>query len=198
MLLRIIFALLFFTSMNAQAETYKFCFEDWEPYASVDKSGKPFGTTVDIVQEALKQLGHEAQFELIEVSQRCTAMVKEGQKDGFFFATMDSEDESSKFPKVKTSTEYWILSAIVPEDSPLQKFTNLAEFKGKTFGTVTGYEYNDEINNEKKNWKIDEAPIAAQNMKKLSAKRIDFTIDDPAWALIEMKKKQFEVPYFDA
>lgn len=108
MFFQLLMSALVFVSLRANAETFKFCFEDWEPYASVDGNGKPFGTTVDIIQEALQQLGHEAQFELIEVSQRCTAMVKEGQKDGFFFATLDSEDESAKFPKVKTSTEYWI------------------------------------------------------------------------------------------
>ncbi len=54
MFIRYILCLVVFFTIHASADTFKFCFEDWEPYASVDKNGKASGTTVDIVQEALK------------------------------------------------------------------------------------------------------------------------------------------------
>ena len=166
----------------AQAASFKFCYEEWEPYAS----GTPAkGTTLDILKKVATDLGHTFEFIQINASSRCQKEVVDGKIDGMLFGSTEAESGMiySAIP-----TEYWIIAVITGEASTHTSFTDFNAFKGKSFGKVSGYEYPEDVSKHFPMFKMDEVPEADTNLKKIAAGRVDFTADDPIWAQLAAKR----------
>lgn len=178
-----------FTSINSNADTFKFCGEDWEPYL-FEKDGKYIGSTIDALDMALKEQGHTLQFEKVVSVERCNNMVKAGEVDGSLFSAKGEAKGTEIF--VNTPIEYWVVSAIVQGESKLTSYSSLEQFDDLIVGVVKGYEYPEVIMKHKFK-KTDMITSSEQNLVKLSGKRIEVIFDDPVWALAIKKNKSLNL-----
>lgn len=163
------------TPALGHADDIAFCFEEWRPFSYVDETGALAGIQIEIDRTALDRAGLTASYEELPYS-RCVAAVEAGTYD----AMLLTSDEPSLVESA-ASTVLWQVGVLVNEAYPADSFDGLDDFTGTTVGLVQGYEYPDAVA-DFDGWTVEEVADASANLRKVSAGRIDLTIDDVPWA----------------
>ncbi len=156
----------------ARAETVRFCYNVWEPYAYRDGDALT-GVSIAILREAAKRAGLAAEF--VEYPwNRCLQSVRDGEID----AIMDAA-ERAEFLQGPTSYSAYSNTFWVASDSAIATFSFEA-LRGRTVGLVKGYSYPDDLLNGLKTAEaaIDYAVDDQANIRKLAFGRVDAIVAD--------------------
>ena len=168
LLLPILFVL---GSFAAHAATITAAQDPWAPFVQKDTSSP--GVSVEIIVEAFKTQGHTVNFKIMPWS-RSLEEVKAGRVD-VLVATWYTEDRTSYLkysePYLENSLKF------IKRSGDSFEYSGIDSLKGKTVGIVRNYGYGDEFLNAKA-FKKPEANDIVSNAKKLTAKRIDLTLED--------------------
>jgi len=168
LLLPVIFVL---GSFAAHAATITAAQDPWAPFVQKDASSP--GVSVEIIVEAFKTQGHTVDFKVMPWS-RSLEEVKAGRVD-VLVATWYTEDRTSYLkysdPYLENSLKF------IKRSGDSFEYNGIDSLKGKTVGIVRNYGYGDEFLNAK-TFKKPEANDFVSNAKKLTAKRIDLTLED--------------------
>ncbi|QNM97249.1 substrate-binding periplasmic protein [Chitinimonas koreensis] len=180
-------ALLLALSMPLQAAKYVVCGVEWVPFTIPGGGGFDRGVTVEVHTEAFKRIGSEVEFRNVPW-ERCKSSVAKGE----YTALMDgSADPAAGLIVGPVPNAFYPTAIFVRKDFPGDTFSWEA-MKGKTVGTVRGYEYSEKV--EKfTGWRRDEATNDEQSMDKLKGKRYDYLLTDTFTAMAMSKKLGFEV-----
>ncbi|WP_018150726.1 substrate-binding periplasmic protein [Leeia oryzae] len=169
-----------------QARTLTMCYDNWKPYAFIDAHDHITGITIEILQTAAKTLGHDLR-PVYSSYDACRRLVRSGNVDIKLFS---SGDEDQDLPHLARSTEYWLIAAVVPAESPQTSFSDMRMFAGKTAGLVQGYVYPDSMT-QFKDWKSIHTSLESEtNMNLLQLGRIDVTFDDYYWLKDEISQRK--------
>ena len=170
----------------SHARTLTLCYDNWKPYAFIDAHNHITGITIDILQAAAKNLGHDLR-PVYSSYDACRRLVRSGNVDIKLFS---SGDEDQDLPHLAQSTEYWLVAAIVRADHPDSRFTGMHMFAGQTAGLVQGYVY-PEVTNRFKDWKDIHASLESEtNLNLLQLGRVDVTFDDYYWLQDEISQRK--------
>lgn len=154
---------------NAQDDKIRYCFNAWPPYI-YSKDGKAAGLSIEMLDEASRRAGLEAEyFEL--PWKRCLLQVRQGGMDAAIGAAKRDEYIQGPASYSVYSNTFWVQT-----DSTIRSF-DLAAFSGKTVGLVTGYVYPDELVKNPP-YAIDYSVDDETNMRKLAAGRVDAIVAD--------------------
>ncbi|MDK2126860.1 substrate-binding periplasmic protein [Parachitinimonas caeni] len=165
------------SSAHAGSSLFRVCFEEWEPYAYIGPDHKIQGISVDILRKAAEGKGWRLDFQAMPYA-RCVKEVEAGKRDIKLFA---NPDEMPGLPRVATSTEYWMVAAVVHNSAPLDQYRDIQQFSGFQVGRVNGYEMPEPIASFR-DWKEILAPGPEENLKLIHHQRIDATFLDLMWA----------------
>ncbi|WP_135081884.1 transporter substrate-binding domain-containing protein [Terasakiella sp. SH-1] len=171
------------------------CTESWPPYyAMKNEQDQPVGIAVDMAHAISAQLNRPLKFDIIPFS-RCMNGVKKGEYDAIVGVT--HYDEGVVIGR--NYALFWVLTAYVHTDDPLERFTSLEDFNDKTWLKVDLYEYPDEINNFT-GWNImnyrdksDSEQDDFRGFKMVDHKRADVYLEDYFWAQNALKGKAYGV-----
>jgi polar amino acid transport system substrate-binding protein len=161
--------------------------DDWAPYSS-KVGGDAKGFAVDVVREAFKAAGIDANFVAVPYV-RCMAMAKSGEVAGCFDAARNSELEADYLwhakPLFKAKVNIYALAE--------SKESNLTikSLEGKAVGVTNSYEYGEQFDSNKL-IKKDAANQDELGFKKLMAGRFPYMVayELPANAVFA-KNKEF-------
>ena len=158
-------------SFAAHAATITAAQDPWAPFVQKDASSP--GVSVEIIVEAFKTQGHTVDFKIMPWS-RSLEEVKAGRVD-VLVATWYTEDRTSYLkysdPYLENSLKF------IKRSGDSFEYNGIDSLKGKTVGIVRNYGYGDEFLNAK-TFKKPESNDFVSNAKKLTAKRIDLTLED--------------------
>ena len=155
--------------------------DDWYPY-SAKIGGKAVGMSVDIVQAAYRAAGTDVTFAVVPFN-RGMVLTKSGTYAGVFNGSPnDAVNRDYLVPKnaVATSRQVVLARTGLP-------FKDGKSFNGKVLTLTLGYTYPTDITNDPLN-KVEYASADINNLKKIAARRADFTIIDRMVALSLLQK----------
>lgn len=167
--LLITIVLLSFTLEGVSAEKLVFATSDWPPYIFMENN-QPTGIHVEIVREACKRLGFEADIKVVPWA-RAVKYVEEGQQATAIFSLKKNAERTEflYFPTEPIDIEKNVL--IAQKQSAIQA-NSLDALKDKMIGVVRGYTYDPKFDSNE-TLKKEEAVDDVQMMKKLDKRRTD-------------------------
>lgn len=177
---------------NCQAETFRFCFERWEPYAYTDNKKGVTGESIELVKLAAKIGGANVSFSELPFV-RCLAAVDAGQFD-FVLHT----DKYESIPFIELPINYWHLTFAVLNASAI----NSLNFDDKKRVLVSwSYHYPTEVTTfltakeakliKAKHYTKDKASVLAL-FQHLLHERVDLMLVDRVWA--DKKISELQLP----
>ncbi|HYE49142.1 MAG TPA: transporter substrate-binding domain-containing protein [Azospirillaceae bacterium] len=122
---------------GAAAGPVRFCYSDWVPY--VTGADGPEGISVDVLTEAARRIGREATFTGLPWA-RCLAETSRGGFDAAMDAVPRAGYVSGRHSYIFSYEGFWVRA-----DDPLERFTDIAEFSGRTVNLIQGWWYVDEV-----------------------------------------------------
>lgn len=173
-------ALLLFwlTLASAQArEQFTVCFDDWAPYAAYTPERGHHGITVTLMREIFSDMGLGLKLQSATQS-RCVAAAHAGRIDIMLFG--DKEALPAHWLATTIPTEFWLVGAWVPQQSPLQRYEQLSQFNGLRVAMVTDYIYPAPIHGYH-GWRSVMVGDAIDGVRQLAARRVDVMFDDLIW-----------------
>lgn len=144
---------------------------DYPPFSDV---GRPqLGFANELLMTAMGRAGYEIEIAMIPWS-RALAGVQDGTYDILTCVWKTPERE-----KFLTFTAPFAVNRLVFAQRANEDFVynSLTDLTGRTIGTIPGYAY-DEAFLKATNFKREEAANVATNLRKLSAGRLDLTVED--------------------
>lgn len=167
--LSIIIILLSFTLKGVSAEKLVFATSDWPPYIFMENN-QPTGIHVEIIREACKRLGFEADIQVVPWA-RAMKYVEEGQQATAIFSLKKNAERAEflYFPIEPIDIEKNVL---VAQKQSATQVGNLGDLKDKMIGVVRGYTYDPKFDSNE-TLKKEEAVDDIQMMKKLDKQRTD-------------------------
>jgi len=177
-----------FTSAAAQAEIVTAAQDPWPPF--VQEGDNP-GISVEIAQQALKTQGYDLRMKLMPWS-RAMNEVKNANID--LIVSAWKTDERTKFLRYSEPYASNQIKFITLADNNFE-YNGLASLKGKSVGVARGYGYGDEFNADK-SFKRPIANDLIANLRKLSSKRIDMTLEDEIVAKATMAANGLDTSKF--
>lgn len=169
-------------------EKLRVCYDDWPPYAAYTPAQGHHGLTLSLMRQIFGELHIEISFQSATQS-RCLQAAQAGQVDLMLFGDQQLLPE---WGRSQTPTEFWLLTAWVPQDSPLHQYTDIQQFQGLRVGMVRDYVYPEPIasyNDWLPIWQND----AINNLRQLSAKRLDVFFEDLFWTRRMRQQKHLAV-----
>lgn len=163
--------LLFWTGLAA-AETLTLVAEnDWYPYAA-DRNGEAQGISVDIVRAVYAAVGVEVQFTLMSYA-RCMELLDLGEEVGCFNTPDDDAIRQTQLlPEHALEVSPAFIYARADHDADE---LSLAQLGGRAVGIVNGYRYGNAFMQDPHILR-EYAASDLQNLKKLSAGRLDYIV----------------------
>ncbi|MFD2263869.1 substrate-binding periplasmic protein [Lacibacterium aquatile] len=144
---------------------------DYPPFSDVASPQQGFAN--ELLTAALRRAGHEVEVEMLPWS-RALAGVQDGTYDILtcVWRTPDRE-------KTMLFTEPFAVNRLVFAKRTNEPFAyrDLRDLNGKTIGTIPGYAYDEDFL-KAASFKREEAASVVTNLRKLSAGRIDLTVED--------------------
>ncbi|SCA58017.1 putative ABC transporter, substrate-binding protein, family 3 [Candidatus Terasakiella magnetica] len=193
----LLFGIVLFKSAASFAEEkpLKICTESWPPYYALkDDQGEAQGIAVDIAKEIAQRLNRPLSFDIIPFN-RCLAGVEKGGYDGIVGVTPYDEGVIVG----KNHALFWVMTAYVHSADPIERFTSLDDFNGKTWLKIDTYEYPEEISNFK-GWNVmnfrdksDTQEDDYRGFMMVHHKRADVYLEDYFWAQNALKDKSYAV-----
>jgi polar amino acid transport system substrate-binding protein len=145
--------------------------DPWAPFVQKDNANP--GVSVEIITEAFKSQGHTVDFKIMPWT-RALNEVKSGKVD-VLVATWFTNERTS-FLKYSDPYLENSLKFIMRKGEGFE-YNGLDSLSGKTVGIIRNYGYGDEFL-AATNFKKPEANDLIANAKKLTAKRVDLTLED--------------------
>lgn len=155
---------------------------EWPPFTGEKLLNQ--GVIVDIVKQAFKNSGHELKVDIVPWD-RAMASTKSGQTDvmvGLWYSDKRAKDYIFSKPFL-----YNRIVFIKRSDDSFE-FNGLEGLKGKNVGVVRNYSYNDAFKAATHFIKPETSNLQS-NLKKLSAGRIDLTLEDEIVARYILNKE---------
>jgi polar amino acid transport system substrate-binding protein len=175
------------SSVGISAEKLVFFTADWPPYVLV-KDGELTGIHVEIVREACKRLGFEADVRLVPWA-RAVKYAQDGQTTGIFTPKKTAErSEFLYFSSEPIGTEKNVLVALKQR---ALKANHLDDLKDKSFGLVRNYSYSQEFDNYQ-GLKKEEAVDDVQMLMKLDKGRNDLATGEEGALKFIVKQKHLQ------
>lgn len=179
---------------TADVEVLTICYEPWEPYIYKDDSGEVLGVAVELMNEALAELGYKAKYKEMPF-RRCVSSVRNDHSDIAMPITAgknDIHDSSTVFA-------HWTLAAIVPADSPLKSPVSLAQLMDERVIIIDGYDYPPKITRwfeshpsvVEVSYSSDGSGLVPFNM--LELKRADVFVEDNYWSENLIQEEGFDL-----
>ena len=161
----------------------------WAP--CVQAGEEMLGVSVEIVTEAFKTQGYRVDLKLMPWS-RSLEELKSGRVDSSV-AVWFTEERSTFL----AYSEPYLENAVkfIKRRNDDFEYNGIESLNGKTVGVIRNYGYGDEFLNAK-SFRKPASNDFVSNAKKLSAKRIDLTIEDELVAKYELAKAGFKVEDF--
>lgn len=180
--------LLVLFSIPAYSEVITAAQDPWPPF--VNEGGNP-GISVELVAAAFKSQGYQLDMKLMPWK-RAMSEVKEANID-VLIAVWHTKDraKSMTFSEPYASNK---LKFITRADDSFE-YKGLDSLKGKSVGVARGYGYGDDFVSST-HFQRPEANDLVANLKKLSAKRIDMTLDDEIVAKAQISANGLDVNRF--
>ena len=169
----------------ATGRTLQACYDMWPPYIYTDAQQKIRGITADIITEAAKANGYDIRFTYRAYS-ACRKLVRDGGMDMKLFS---SGGEDADLAPLHVTTEYWVLAAVVRQDSPHVSYTGIDMFRQDKIGLVTDYAY-PKVMEPLKGQDPDYADVIDTSLDRLIKKRIDVAFDDSVWLHDTLRQQQ--------
>lgn len=156
----------------ATAETLTLVAEnDWYPYAA-DRNGEARGISVDIVRAAYAAVGVDVQFKLMSYA-RCMEVLDLGEEVGCFNTP---DDDAIRLAQLLPEHALDINPAFIyTRVDNVTDTLSLAQLGGKVVGIVNGYRYGNAFMQDP-DILHEYSPSDLQNLKKLSAGRLDYIV----------------------
>lgn len=173
-----IFILLLASSVQAKGEKYDFVTLDFPPLEYLNKKGEPIGAAVEIVQQVMKELGHEVKITVLPWA-RAVAKMKLGEADAIFTAYKTAD----RLKFMEYSDEILInqfISLYTVADSPVIFSGDLKLLKDQVFGIVSNISYGEQFDKLRADnfLKAQRVERLELNFRKLAKKRIDIVINN--------------------
>jgi polar amino acid transport system substrate-binding protein len=144
---------------------------DYPPFSDI---GRPqLGFANELFTTAIRRAGYEVEIVMLPWS-RALAGMQNGTYDILTCVWKTPEREKSMVFTAPFAVNRLVFAQRAHEDFVYQ---SLADLTGRTIGTIPGYAY-DEAFLTATNFKREEAANVATNLRKLSAGRIDLTVED--------------------
>lgn len=144
---------------------------DYPPFSDL---GRPqLGFANELLLSAMRRAGYEIEIDMMPWS-RALAGVQDGTYDILTCVWLTPDRQ-----KIMAFTAPFAVNRLVFAKRAGEGFAyrGLADLTGRTIGTIPGYAY-DEAFLKASNFKREEAATVATNLRKLSAGRIDLTVED--------------------
>ncbi|EEX94857.1 putative amino acid ABC transporter, periplasmic amino acid-binding protein [Vibrio orientalis CIP 102891 = ATCC 33934] len=164
--------------------------DPWAPFVQKDKANP--GVSVEIITEAFKSQGHSVDFKIMPWT-RALNEVKSGKVD-VLVATWFTNERTS-FLKYSDPYLENSLKFIMRKGEGFE-YNGLDSLSGKTVGIIRNYGYGDEFLSAT-NFKKPEANDLIANAKKLTAKRVDLTLEDELVAKSTLSAAGMNLDDFD-
>lgn len=163
---------LLFAAGLATAETLTLVAEnDWYPYAA-ERNGEARGISVDIVRAAYAVVGVDVQFKLMSYA-RCMELLDLGEEVGCFNTP---DDDAIRLAQLLPEHALDINPAFIyTRADNVADTLSLAELGGKVVGIVNGYRYGNAFMQDPHILR-EYSASDLQNLKKLSAGRLDYIV----------------------
>lgn len=164
--------ILLFAAASGSAETLTLVAEnDWYPYAA-DRNGEARGISVDIVRAAYELVGVEVEFKLMSYA-RCMELLDLGEEIGCFNTP---DDDSIRLAQLLPEHPLDINPAFIYTRTDNDAGAlSLEQLGGKAVGIVNGYRYGNAFMQDPDILR-EYSPSDLQNLKKLSAGRLDYIV----------------------
>lgn len=172
----------------AKAETVTAAQDAWPPFIATNGQS---GVSVELVRAALATQGYELKMSIMPWS-RALIEAQSGDLD-LLVATWKTQ-KREKFLRFSEPYATNRITFISRSDSPFE-YTNLDNLTGMSIGIIRHYGYNDTFN-QANNFQRYPATDLIANLKKLSRRRIDITLDDEIAARALMKAEGFDPSEF--
>ena len=155
-----------------------------DPYPPfVDQSDPQEGLSLAIIRAAYKTQGYTVKMEFVPWA-RAKSLTIEGKYD--ILPDCWVNDENKKTMLFSDPYAVNVVKFVKNADDPFE-YTGLESLKGKKIGTVRGYNYSDAFRDSQDFIKEDVADLIT-NIKKLTGKRIDLTLEDEIVAKVQITK----------
>ncbi len=182
---------------SALADTVTIRADHWYPMNGTPGASNP-GFMIEIAQQTLAKGGHTVDYALMPW-ERAVYSAQKGQIDCVVGA-YKSDAPDLLFPENSQGVD--TVEAYVNKGSPW-RFTTLDALKSVKLGAISGYGYGDEVDAYiEKNPQLVQLTVGEtaleQNIKKLSAKRIDVLIESPAVFNAKLKDLKLEGKFDEA
>ncbi|MBD1556742.1 transporter substrate-binding domain-containing protein [Vibrio sp. S9_S30] len=161
----------------------------WAPFSM---SGKDKGIAVDIVTEAFKSQGYDLKFKLMPFS-RAIHEVKKNRVD-VLIATWYIEERAT-YLEYSDPYFYSKVKFIKLKGDPFEYF-GMESLRGRNVGIVRSYGYDDDFSSSLL-FQRDPVADTLSNLKKLIARRIDLTIEEPIVASYLMTENGLNPDLFE-
>lgn len=114
------------------------CAEPWAPFIDIGSSKPAEGLVPDVLGRvaAVQQVRLKYVF---KAAAACLRLAREGQVDVLAFAS--AADSPPGWVQTRQPLVFWVLSAWVKANSPLQSYNGLDMFRGHRVGWVAAYDY---------------------------------------------------------
>lgn len=154
----------------------------WEPFTGGPSDAE--GAATELVRMALLRAGYPVEID-VEPWARAINQIHNGHYDGVV-AVWRSEERAGF---LAFSNAYFTndIILVARKDKPL-KVSGIDDLAGLTVGVGRGYDYSDDFI-AAKNFTTDSTLSAEQNLKKLSAGRVDVVVEDRCIARFTMRRK---------
>lgn len=164
--------------VNLQAETVTAAQDPWPPFV---QKGKDPGISVELAKEAFKTQGYDLKMKIMPWT-RAMNEVKNANIDLIIAAW--KTDERKQFLRFSEPYSNNRIKFITLADDTFE-FNGLDSLHGKSVGVARGYAYGEAFNSDSR-FKRPAANDLISNLRKLSSKRIDMTLEDEIVAKAQM------------
>lgn len=175
-------------TLSIQAEVVTAAQDPWPPF--VNASGDP-GISVEITRAALETQGYQLEMQIMPWS-RALNEVKNANID-LLVATWYT-DERTAYLKYSEAYATNSIRFITPAADTFE-YNGLDSLSGKSVGIVRGYGYGDEFLSAP-NFQRPETNDLIANLKKVTSKRIDMTLEDEIVARAQMARAGLDASQF--
>lgn len=167
---------------SAQEKVLLAAEDDWYPYAA-KVNGEAVGRSVDVVKAAFRAAEAELVLDLVPFN-RGMIRTKEGRYAGVFNAGLNNDVRREyQIPK-----NVLALSEQVVVARKGAQFQGVQSFVGKRLSLTLGYTYPTDLITSSE-FGVEYAPADINNLRKVAAKHVDFTILDRMVALSLLSKE---------
>ncbi|HEY9104928.1 transporter substrate-binding domain-containing protein [Chitinimonas sp.] len=164
------------------------CYDDWPPYAAYTPAQGHQGLTLALLRQVFGELHIELSFQSATQS-RCLKAAQTGLADMLLFS---DQQQLPDWGRSQTPTEFWLLAAWVPQDSPLRRYTSIQQFHDQRVGMVRDYIYPEPIGSYT-DWQPAIQGDAINSLRQLAAKRVDVFFEDLFWTRRMRQQKHLAV-----